>query len=102
MTSPADAAIPLEPCAHCGVMLNRVTRSAFHPTNACWLSGYELDDSDYPAWNRRAPAEPTEAQVERITAHLRDRIMGEIERIIFDGDTMPAAARAALKAGRTA
>ena len=47
--------VKLEPCAHCGAELIVRDCSSFHPdSDDCYLSGYELDDCDYDAWNRRA------------------------------------------------
>jgi hypothetical protein len=52
----------LLPCPFCGARMIVRQRSAFHPggsglvTSECWLADYELDEHDYPSWNRRTPA----------------------------------------------
>jgi hypothetical protein len=72
MTAQQGDIVELLPCPFCGRHMLIRTHSAFHPVgqiSQCWLETagehgpYELDEDDYPSWNRRAP--PTDAQVER-------------------------------------
>lgn len=61
----------LLPCPFCGARMKVRAHSSFHPDPSecdllgiepCWLSeagehtAYELDEHDYPAWNRRTPS----------------------------------------------
>ncbi|MBL8582822.1 MAG: hypothetical protein JNL61_11425 [Rhizobiaceae bacterium] len=61
MTSSPATESALLPCPFCDAQMRVREHSAFHPVNDCWLATagehgtYELDESDYPAWNRRPP-----------------------------------------------
>lgn len=61
MTSSPATESALLPCPFCNAQMRVREHSAFHPENDCWLATagehgtYELDEIDYPAWNRRPP-----------------------------------------------
>ncbi len=42
------------PCPHCGAQMGGDADYMTHPTNGCFLSGWEFDHPDLAKWNRRA------------------------------------------------